>query len=341
MTKCGGCGRFLSAAEAARCQQCSAIYHRRCAALPTSGTIAVTWHCPECKKDRVTDNKAETPVRGSAPTPPLLPDCAGVIETVQDLSNDITTELRAFRDNVRSINLDLQLFRDDIAEIRASLKAYHNKVDQLEERVSVLEKTPPPSTDNVVDVIAQLKQDLNDRDQELMANDVEIANLAERGGENPVHLAMQIAVKLGVTMEARDIVSAERVGARRVVATEAAGPEPRPRLLAVRLARRDLRDQLMSSARARRDATSADLGLPGPPRRFYVNARLTNTNRRLFREVRDAGQLRGWQFVWFKHGHIFARNKPGDKAFRIRCDSDIFRFLGQAPAAEQDLNASC
>lgn len=40
-------------------------------------------------------------------------------------------------------------------------------------------------------------------------------------------------------MEERDIVSAERVGPR-VVSINAAGPEPRPRPLVVRLARRKL-----------------------------------------------------------------------------------------------------
>lgn len=65
MTKCGGCARFLSLTNAARRQKCSAVYHRRCVTLPASGNISTSWQCPECKKNQVTDNKPETPVRGS------------------------------------------------------------------------------------------------------------------------------------------------------------------------------------------------------------------------------------------------------------------------------------
>lgn len=357
-SKCGGCGRYISAAEAARCHKCCASYHRRCVALPVAGSVSPTWQCPKCKKNRVTDNRADTPVRGtvgncsnashrsptckgaketSAPsvqqspsqsTPTTDASHIAVTETTEDLKSDIAAELIIFRNNLRSINEEMRLFKDEIADIRASLHMCTSNLDKLENRVSELEKRG--SIEKLVDddTITQLKQHLNDRDQELLANDVEVVNLPEITGENTLHVTMTIAAKLGIQIDERDIVSAERVGPRHLVSTDAAGPERRPRPLAVRFTRRALRDELLSSARSRRGATSADLGVAGPPRRFYINERLTKQNRQLFRRVRDVSERHGWKFVWCKHGRILVRNKPGDRAICIRSDIDIESVFG-------------
>ncbi|CAB3226881.1 unnamed protein product [Arctia plantaginis] len=217
--------------NAARCQKCIAYYHRRCVALPTSGTISTSWQCPECRKNQATDNEPETPVRGSGSysldasetplgtihqSPPLSKNSSlNVSETTQNITAEINSELRIFRDTLRSLNKDLQVFRE-MTEIRASLNACNGHLNKLEGRVSALEQQKPAVQASLVDIVEGLKQELNDRDQLLLADDVEIANLPEAGEENPIHATIQIAVKLGVQLEERDIVSAERVGPRRI-----------------------------------------------------------------------------------------------------------------------------
>lgn len=56
--------------------------------------------------------------------------------------------------------------------------------------------------------------EINDREQELFSSDLEIGNLPENKGENIIHTVELVARKLGVTLEAGDIVFAERVGPR-------------------------------------------------------------------------------------------------------------------------------
>lgn len=150
------------------------------------------------------------------------------------------------------------------------MKLCVTNLDKLDDRVNALEKREPMEQIVVDDAITRLKQELNDKDRELLANDIEIVNLPEVANENTLHVTMTIASKLGIKIEERDIVVAERVGPRHLVSTNAAGPESRPRPLAVRLARRALLDELLSSARTRRGATTADLGVDGPVRRFYT-----------------------------------------------------------------------
>ncbi|CAG9133842.1 unnamed protein product [Plutella xylostella] len=138
-----------------------------------------------------------------------------------------------------------------------------------------------------------------------------MTNLPEENGENPMHLILSVASKLGVDLHESDVVSAERVGARNRRSRapgdsgEGAGAGAgagRPRPLVVRLTRRAVKDELMTAARVRRGATSADLGQSSAPRPIYVNERLTKTNRQLFYKVREAGRRESWRFLWTKKG---------------------------------------
>ncbi|CAG4957511.1 unnamed protein product [Parnassius apollo] len=61
--------------------------------------------------------------------------------------------------------------------------------------------------------VNQLQADLNDRDQELLANDVELSGIPEESEENPTHLVLSVVTKLGVHLEEKELVHCMRVGA--------------------------------------------------------------------------------------------------------------------------------
>lgn len=333
MVKCGGCGKFLSstATDAAKCANCKCIYHRACVGItPTSG-LPQSWHCPECKKNTKRDYATETPARGCDHTPTnYFSD-----SLIDQDSYNLKSELGKIKEEILSaVRSESQSLRSELTEMRYMLSEFTERISNLEERVSALEEInskPAPSTapQIVNDLIKQLKSDINDRDQELLANDIEITNLPEPSGENPIHTVLLISNKLGVPLEARDIVCADRVGARQVNGAEGGGAT-RARRLVVRLTRRQLRDELLRQARVHRGATSADMDLPGPPKRFYVNERLTRLNGNLFRLAREAGTRSGWRFVWTKRGRVFARNKSDSPVSPIRCEDDIQRTFGSA-----------
>ncbi|XP_041973933.1 uncharacterized protein LOC121729477 [Aricia agestis] len=222
------------------------------------------------------------------------------------------------------IKREFQLLREELGA----------RITSLEKRVSALEDEQQrglPSSD-LESVVEKLKNDINEKDQELLSNDVEIGNLPEVDKENPIHSVLLVAAKIGMKLDERDIVSAERIGARRINATDPSStsgqPPARPRRLVVRLTRRDLRDQLLACARVRRGATTADLGMPGAPTRFYINERLTKINRQLFHQARETGNRLGWKYVWTKRGRILARQKPGESVSIIRNEEDIRRVFG-------------
>lgn len=63
--------------------------------------------------------------------------------------------------------------------------------------------------------IADLKLELNDREQENLSTDIEVAGIPEESNERSVHIILNLATKLGVALEERDIVSAEQDGPER------------------------------------------------------------------------------------------------------------------------------
>ena len=142
---------------------------------------------------------------------------------------------------------------------------------------------------------------------------------------------MCIGTKLGVALEERDIVSATRVGTR-LRSEKSAGASggdgngggARPRPLVVRLARRALRDELLRQARVRRGANTADLGLPmHKPRNFYLNERLTKTNRILLSRARAAASAANWKFAWSKEGKVYVRQYHTSRVIRLRDLKDL------------------
>ncbi|XP_047032447.1 uncharacterized protein LOC124639196 [Helicoverpa zea] len=361
---CHGCGRFMVPAEGAKCGKCKMAYHRGCVGVVAKGVVPAGWRCPECKKNLLRDNRADTPVRGLAESPPcsstspvehtsVVPSspntrtvsCSSPLpETVGQQSASLSSVPPAPQagsdltlvEELRAMRADLLEFRskmlEEMMDLKLSMQSCNTRIDGLEARINALEQrreTSPSTHSSVEGIVEELRRELNDRDQDLLSNDIEISNIPESTADNPVHIAKVIGLKLGVTLEERDIVSAERVGGRQLNATSSAGPAvPRPRAIVVRLARRDVRDQLLASARVRRGATTADLDMSGPPQRFFLNERLTKTNRRLFRKARDAASLFSWRFVWTKRGRILARKGPGDSTQRIRTDEDIAATIG-------------
>lgn len=252
-----------------------------------------------------------------------LSDIQALVIEMRSLREEIRDESRANRALVARLDVTLSAILNRVTDTE-------NRITGLEERVKALEKTtseqPHKSLAATIDV---LKSELNDRDQDLLLNDVEISCIPEQKGENVTHIVTTIADKLGVKLTEQDVVSAVRVG--RAAELEGSPLSSRPRPIVVKTARRAVRDKLLQAARVRRGATTEGLGLPGAPCRFYVNERLTKVNRQLFKRARDLGRQCNWRFVWTRDGRIYVRQQHGKDSprIRLRTESDLNRIFGR------------
>lgn len=300
------------------CVQCQTRYHNICARDPVGSCLA--WRCSGCRCALPTNNRNETPVcgMGTQLPPARQPSPAAEIinhgVTARD-SQEAKVELA-----IRLFREELQEIRREIFELRTSLPPINARMDDIESQLDDVEdRTTTNVADSAVKVleqtVANLQSELHQRDQERLNNDVLISNVREKAGENVTYVVTVIGCKLGVAMDERDIVSAERLGMRRE------GGRPRP--IAVRLVRRATRGELLRAARVLRSATMAICGLTSEEHPFYVYERLTRRNQELFQRARELCRRASWRFVWTRDGRIFVRRAEGERLYHLRQERDL------------------
>lgn len=260
---------------------------------------------------------------------------SNLIEELDDkkvIAEDILAELKLFSGEMKAARVEMGMFRETVSGLTTTIKAQNMRIVHLENKIELLEsklnENHKCNMSDLEETILQLRMDVQGKDQEMLVNDVEIAGFPEVGNENSVHAILTIARKVGVQLEDRDVVSAERVGAPRAYLEGEEAPRPRP--LAVRLARRHVRDALLEAARVRRRLSTEGMGLPGTTRSFYINERLTRHNRQIFQKAREVASRKNWRYVWTRGGRVYARQEQGKDRHRIQSERDLSRVFGNS-----------
>ncbi|XP_052746968.1 uncharacterized protein LOC128199834 [Bicyclus anynana] len=339
MPKCSACGRFLSSAGATNCTGCQGLYHMVCVGLVENGKLPKLWKCPECLAKRPKKGNVDTPVKAAETSCSDGDEASTELEMQSDVhvemsqSVELGRELRLIREQLQHIRNEIKDFRSELNEVRSSIAACNLRVDTVNDRLLDIEKeilAPSKKSkeiEKLESTVAKLKVDINDRDQDLLRADIEITNLPETRGKNPCHTVAAVAAKLGVALSQNDIVFAERVGKKDENSSE--GREGvRGRRIVARLSRPSLRDDFLRCARTRRGTITEGMEYSPPHRRFYINERLTRTNKHLFYLVRETAKQKQWKFTWTKLGKIFARHGEGKVVHQIKSESDLERVFG-------------
>ncbi|CAG4954397.1 unnamed protein product [Parnassius apollo] len=214
--KCGACGRFASTVDSIKCSSCTHLFHRKCASIPIDGRISNKWQCSGCKAKNVYASGVNTIATPSTCSSggkdtefgdaQLGSDDRGRCETNVDLAN----ELKLIREQLTTIAREMVSFRHEITNINSNVSEISNRVSDVEKRIGCLEQQATdlpsqPGGSKVEDSIAELKCRLNERDQELLLNDLEISGVIEQKGENPLHLVTMLAAKIGTELDERDV----------------------------------------------------------------------------------------------------------------------------------------
>ncbi|CAG9790329.1 unnamed protein product [Diatraea saccharalis] len=358
--KCAGFLQIITDRQYLRCCVCSENFDLICANVSEqrfrstlTGQHRANWKCEACKSKEPKADNSNTPIHGHgdkvsrrrggvvlSPSEECVP-----VPSSENTDNKqwnmqlLIEEMRLFRKELQEIRREVQAFNETLGAIVTRVDLCEDRLDQLTSRMDKIEchhLEPNSSEVTLSCTIDALKAELNERDQELLMNDIEITCIPEQKGESLQHIMISLAKKIGVQLEQLDVVSAVRVG--RSLDVSGGGAATRPRPIVVRLVRRAVRDELLHAARVRRGATTEGLDLPGPPRRFYINERLTRTNRLLFRQAREIGERSVWRFVWTKDGKVYSRKHAGQGVprQRLRTQKDLIRvFCPEAVGSSQ------
>ncbi|CAG9116481.1 unnamed protein product [Plutella xylostella] len=173
-------------------------------------------------------------------------------------------------------------------------------------------------------MIAVLQEQVDRQSHESLRYELDILGLTETPNENPYHLVLTTAQKIGLTMDERDLDYVRRVGPR---GKEAEDRLPRP--LVVSFTRRTKRKDFLKQAKARRCLDSKNVAGSGPERKMYVNERLTTGNRQLFRAARIWTKAQGFKHCWVRNGTVYVRKgegRDGSPAIPIRTSEDLQRM---------------
>lgn len=339
---CAGCRCVISNREYLRCSLCQEVYERKCTTVSEQrfyNTMTkehkLSWKCDQCRSKQPKTGNSNTPVRGADENVTHRRGTARTASSSNEEGTDslLVLEMRSVGEQLRAVRRQMEELTATVSGAMLKIEACNERIDGLSARMDGMERRMNEISGSQRDggsllrSIAQLKSELNERDQELLLNDVELSCVPEQQGEAVGHVILTLATKLGVPLTERDVVSATRMGR---VPEPREGTAPRPRVIAVRLARRALRDQLIQAARVRRGATTEGAGLPGTPRRFYVNERLTRANRQLFQKAREAARQHGWRFCWTRNGKVYVRKHPGGDAvkYRVHSEDDLEGVFG-------------
>ncbi|KAL0894461.1 hypothetical protein ABMA27_013057 [Loxostege sticticalis] len=333
---CSGCLKGLVDNMFLKCSFCSDCYDLECAGISEQcfvGEAWDAWKCVACKSKQPKTGNQDTPARAGAGgvtvrrgasrmSPSGLDALAPEPLTLEAIFFEVLRSREETREQHRDVCAQIAGLKDMVRELSGRVeRCSAGRLGAVEQRLEAVEaRRPGPETDagSVAELertVSVLRQELNDRDQEALLADLEIDQLPEAKGENVLHSVCVLASRLGVPLEERDVVFAERVGAP---PAEAGG---RARRVVVRLAHRHLRDELLRAARVRR-------GVAEGGGRVFVNERLTRSNRQLYHQVREECRKLQWRYSWTRRGRVFVRRSDGAQVFQIRSPDDFLRVFG-------------
>ncbi|XP_028164482.1 uncharacterized protein LOC114355710 [Ostrinia furnacalis] len=200
------------------------------ARAPGSPVIMVATHY-----DQVANDNTDTPVKGlndegSNPGQAKSQEYSPSGDTSEinvNWGKELVAAISALRDETKNLREEISNLRIELGEIKTELSTCKSNVREisksvaaLDQRIGALENQQKPEGSNVglELTITELKNEIDNRDQLLLSNELEISGITENEHESPLHIVKTIASKIGVDIQDQDVADVFRSGPRRLIA---------------------------------------------------------------------------------------------------------------------------
>ena len=333
--KCAGCLQHTVEKEAIKCSihKCAKTFHLQCAnAAHLTHDLIKKWICPECNASvKKGGDNTHTPIRQNDNVTFRKKTCnsPGFVFNAPGDSPENT--------DMKSVLFEIQGLRQDMAKMQAD---FLNKFDELsakfdtyENRLHVLEEKEKENAVLRIQM-AQLQEQVQKMSHESLRSDLELLGVTETPNENPYHLVLTTANKIGIELEEHDLDQVVRAGPL-PKAEENSGTRL-PRSIVIPFTRKAKRAEFLRQAKSRRSLDSKDIVGSGPSRTLYVNERLAAETRRLFRIARLWTKENDYKYCWVRSGVVYVRRRDGREgspSIQVRTQADLNRLL-KPPAAK-------
>lgn len=261
---------------------------------------------------------------------------------------------KATKINVEDLNPSVQELGNKINQLADAIDYFSSKYDEFFRVISEIKKdnklikkdllSVKKANKRITKENETLKQRLNEMEQSALSGELEINGIPQAANENCENILQTICEKMNCPIEATDVVQVRRVG----LGTSNTKPDKtahRPSTTIVATLRNSsIRQKILDARKTAADLTLKDIGFgaaDSPDRRmagrFFLNERLSPTNRHLFWLARQAKKPAGYQYCWVKHGIIYMRRIDSAPPIRIKSESDIPTDpSSRRPAASSD-----
>lgn len=336
---CAACRKAITTTNCIECFKCKEAYHLLCVNIKEKSTI-LDWICPGCQCRLAKKGNLDSPARASLtaddsndkvtlrPQNRKVPSpCnSGTGSHELDAITTLTSEIRLLRKDMGEMKQHLKSLSDCVTKCCSSLDEFEARLVKTESKIKALEKQDIEIF-HLKQRVNQLEEQLNNQAQSKAQNEIEILGINEMPKENVIHIALCVAMKIGIKLKEEDLDLVTRAGPRRQSGEydpkEPVSRTPKPRPLIIRVLRRQKCDEFLKAAKSRRNLTTADIDVAGPAQKFFINERLTKANRLLFRDARIRSRKAGYKYCWTRSGSIFIRKDQGSNAIAIRRPADL------------------
>ncbi|XP_026330608.1 uncharacterized protein LOC113238103 [Hyposmocoma kahamanoa] len=312
----------------------------------TYTAIKHNWICPTCTMGVRCVKGDETPTRRQFEQRPAKTDdnltsnsasnsavdgVTGSLNITDANISDVLQELRAFRSDFVGMRCDIQKVTNSIQELNKKFAEMESRFSNIEDRLTATENKTAliprlkQDLDSAKSSISVLENELQQRDQLGRMNNIEISGIPTTAGENLMGILRAISIKIGHSLDDRDIDGVTRV--RRFEAgVSGETSNPRPPAIIVKFTRRLCKDAFLAAVRSRRGLTTADVGLSGPSLNLYVSDHLTPQNKQLLKRARQIKTDLGYSYLWVRDCKILIRKNERSKVIVIKNDVDISKL---------------
>lgn len=291
--KCIACNQEIEEKDSLiSCAECDYPYHiGTCSGVSEDSRVVSrkTWRCQTCKTAKSRGSQSSKQNKDI--------DVAAMLISM----NSKLDTLLNLKETVDAMEESLQHMSANYDQVLKRMCEHDEELKNLKKRVANLEKTE-------ADVeIGRLNQKVNDLEYRSRKQNLEIHGIPKSENEDLMARINEVAGKLDVpVLTADQIIVAHRLGSR---------PDKIPGII-VRFANQATRDQWLDKRYKLRQARS----------KIYISESMTQQDKTLLWEVKEWAKEKRYQYVWYKHGKVFVKEKEGAQVRVVRSWDDLERI---------------
>jgi Skp family chaperone for outer membrane proteins len=283
---CGKCEQVVNTgdAEFCICPVCEKRFHPNKSCAGATKTVKKSWKCGKCIK---AGSNTSTPTGENAPF--------SFGEAFTEFKEEIRGNFKAFQEELEKIR---QEFAQEVITLKSTVEVLKKQSDERELTIDSL-----------------LRQ-VNAQEQYSRNRNIELANVEQLESENIEQIILNIAEKLNIELDARDIDAVHRLPTKVKKGSDK---------IIVQFTTRKTRDSFLE--KRKEFIKSSDITSGQRDLRVYINENLSPFNRELLWKTKLKAKDKDIKFVWVKNGRILAKKDEGsNRVYRIESFKDLEIF---------------